>query len=107
MIATAPVSARVALGLLLPAFLASQDVDALYRDGLRLFSEHQAQAAIEALRQTVAIQPGHALAWKALGVVFASQGDYERAETPFRNACERQPSLEGACLYFGRALYLL
>jgi tetratricopeptide (TPR) repeat protein len=40
-------------------------------------------------------------------VVYASQGDFDRAETPFRNACERQPSLPDACLYYGRTLYLL
>ena len=40
-------------------------------------------------------------------MIYASQGDFEQSEIPFRNACERQPSLEDACLYYGRALYLL
>ena len=53
------------------------------------------------------MRPDYAPAWKALGVVFASRGEFERAETPFRNACERQPSLPDACLYYGRTLYLL
>ena len=44
---------------------------------------------------------------KRSGVVYASREDFERAETPFRNACERQPSLPDACLYYGRTLYLL
>jgi len=41
------------------------------------------------------------------GVAFAQHGDYELAETAFRNACERQPSLANGCLYYGRSLYLL
>src|SRR5205823_382553 len=94
------------LVLFVSALFAWQDADALYRSGLRLFAEKQTDAAIIALRQSVTIQPAHAAAWKALGVVYASRGDYESAEAPFRNACERQ-ALEDACLYYGRALYLL
>jgi tetratricopeptide (TPR) repeat protein len=95
------------VALLAPLVLTAQDAGSLYRDGLRLFSERQPQAAIAALRQSVALQPANAAAWKALGVIHASQGDYQSAEPEFRNACERQPSLEDACLYHGRALYLL
>jgi len=85
----------------------SQDAGALYREGLRFFSERKPEAAIASLRQSLALQPGNAPAWKALGVVYASRGDYESAEPAFRNACERQPKLEEACLYHGRSLYLL
>jgi tetratricopeptide (TPR) repeat protein len=97
---------NVALATMLPS-LASQDAEALYRTGLRLFWEHQTDAAITALQQRVDIQLGNAGAWKALGVAFASQGNFERAETPFRKACELQPALPDARLYYGRALYLL
>ncbi|MBS1859925.1 MAG: tetratricopeptide repeat protein [Acidobacteria bacterium] len=86
---------------------AGQDPAALYREGLRLFSERQPQAAIAALQQSVALQPKNAAAWKALGVVYASIGDFEHAEPAFGNACERQRSLPDACLYHGRTLYLL
>ena len=103
----ARIGLQVALGVSIPALFAWQDPVALYRSGLRLFAEKQPDAAIAALRQSVAIQPANAPAWKALGVVYASRGDYENAEAPFRNACERQPALEEACLYYGRALYLL
>lgn len=92
---------------LFPAMLGSQDSAELLRRGLSFFESRQPQKAVEALQQSVALQPGNAAAWKALGVVFASLGDYERAETPFRNACERQASLPDACLYYGRTLYLL
>src|SRR5947207_4136612 len=32
------------------------------------------------------------------GVVYAAQGDYERAEEPFHRACELRPALPDACL---------
>jgi tetratricopeptide (TPR) repeat protein len=85
----------------------AQDADALYREGIRLFSQNQPAPAIEALERCVQLKPDHAAAWKALGVVSAAQGDYERAEKPFRTACELQPGLPDACLYYGRTLYLL
>lgn len=95
------------VAFLAPLALVAQDAGALYREGIRLFSERQPQAAIASLRQSVALEPANAGAWKALGVIHASQGDYHAAEFEFRNACERQPSLEDACLYHGRSLYLL
>src|SRR5436305_534163 len=98
---------RSGLVLLPAAFALSQTADSLYQDGLRLFAEHRPSDAIAALQQSVAMQPAAAAAWQALGVVFASQGDFDRAEAPFRNACTRQPTLAGACLYYGRTLYLL
>jgi Tfp pilus assembly protein PilF len=104
--ATRPVSTLL-LAFLYALSLAAQDAASLYQGGLRLFSEHQPQAAIASLRQSVALAPANAAAWKALGVVYASQGDYESAEPAFRNACERGPTLPDACLYHGRALYLL
>jgi Tfp pilus assembly protein PilF len=97
--------------VLLPLFSAAlvwpQDSGELYRQAMRLFSERQGDAALAALQKSVALDPANAQAWKALGVVFASRGEFERAETPFHSACERQPSLQDACLYYGRTLYLL
>jgi tetratricopeptide (TPR) repeat protein len=98
---------KLLVALLLAPLLPGQNAAALYRDGVRLFSSRQPEAAIAALRQSVALEPANAAAWKALGVVYASQGDYQAAEPAFRNACERQPGLEDACLYHGRSLYLL
>ena len=37
----------------------------------------------------------------------ASRGDYAGALEPFHRACLLAPQLPGACLYFGRTLYLL
>src|SRR2546423_1468243 len=87
MASLATIGAKFVLCGFIPALSAGQDADTLYRSGLRLFGEKQPEAAIIALRQSVAIQPANAPAWKALGVVYASRGDYENAEAPFRNAC--------------------
>jgi tetratricopeptide (TPR) repeat protein len=99
-----------AVVLLVPWFFPfawSQDADELFRQGGRFFTERNLDAAITAFQGSVALRPGYAPAWKALGVAYASRGEFESAETPFRNACERQPSLPDACLYYGRTLYLL
>ena len=102
---------RLTAGLFAAAISAgvvlSQDAGQLFREGVRSFSAGKPDEAIASLRQSVALQPGNAAAWKALGVVYAARGDYENAEPAFRNACERQPKLEEACLYHGRSLYLL
>ena len=86
---------------------AADDPDALYREGLRLFSAGQPQAAIESFHKAIEVRPSEAATWKALGVVYAAQGDYARAEEPFHRACLLNARLPDACLYFGRALYLL
>lgn len=85
----------------------AQDGEELLRQGQRLFAAGQRDAAIAAFLRSVELQPDNAVAWKSLGVAYASRQNFERAETPFRNACERQPSLRDACLYYGRTLYLL
>src|SRR5919198_297538 len=84
-----------------------QDAGQVYRQGMQLLAAHKPAEAIAALERSVALKPQYAPAWKALGVVYAEQGDYEHAEEPFHQACERQPALPDACLYFGRTLYLL
>jgi protein O-mannosyl-transferase len=91
--------------LLLFAFLA-ETPEELYQRGLRLMAEHQAEAAIAAFQQAAALRPGDASIWKALGVAFASRGEYPKAEDPFQKACRLNPKLPDACLYLGRTLYL-
>jgi len=98
------IAALAAIGLLA---WAADNPDELYREGLRLLSEQKVEAAIAAFQKTVALRPRDAAAWKALGVGFASRGDYESAEKPFHSACLFQPLLADACLYYGRTLYLL
>ncbi len=85
----------------------AQDADALYRQGLRLLGENQLEPASKALEESVRLRPENASAWKALGVVRAMAGEYDRAEKPFQTACRLQPGLADACFYYGRTLYLL
>jgi len=85
----------------------AQNAGELYREGERLFAAQHPEEAIAAFRRSVEIQPDFTPAWKAIGVIYASRGNFELAEPAFRNVCERQPSLEDACLYYGRSLYLL
>jgi Flp pilus assembly protein TadD len=97
----------LALTLLVATVLRGQDAAGLYREGLRLLSEHQPKAAAEALERAVQARPSDAATWAALGVARAAMGDYAAAEEPFHRACLLNPMLPDACLYFGRTLYLL
>jgi Flp pilus assembly protein TadD len=87
--------------------LLAQTATDLYKSGIHLIGAGQSASALMPLRRAVELDPNFAAAWKALGVAYASQRDIEHAEAAFRNACVRAPSVEDACLYYGRALYLL
>ncbi len=93
--------------LLLALLFVADDPDVLYKEGLRLFAEGQPAAAVASFRKSLELRPTDAATWKALGVVHAALGDYTRAEEPFHRACLLDAKLPDACLYFGRALYLL
>jgi Flp pilus assembly protein TadD len=86
---------------------AQDDPNEIYRQGMRLFAEHKPDAAIAAFERVIALRPKNAAAWKALGVVYAAQRNFGAAENPLRTACELNPALPDACLYYGRTLYLL
>jgi Flp pilus assembly protein TadD len=96
-----------AIAMLLVGTMTAQDADALYQTGIRLLSENQMSSATDALEKCVRLRPDYAAAWKALGVISATRGEFDRAEKPFRTACELQPGLADACSYYGRTLYLL
>ncbi len=85
----------------------AQDAAELYRQGTSAFASHNSAEALAALRKSIQLKADFAPAWKALGVVLASQGDFESAEDAFRHACRLQSGLADACLYHGRTLYLL
>ena len=99
---------RLALPLLLAGLLrGADDAAELYRQAVRLLSEHHTEAAAGLLERSVALRPADAATWAALGVARAAVGDYAGAEEPFHRACLLDPLLPDACLYFGRTLYLL
>jgi Flp pilus assembly protein TadD len=86
---------------------AEDDPNEIYRLGMRLFSENKPDAAIDAFKRVVELQPRNAAAWKALGVVYAAQQNFDAAERPLQTACGLNPALPSACVYYGRTLYLL
>ncbi len=86
---------------------AAETAEQLYQSGVELFEQGKPEAALAALEKAVRAQPGHAAAWKAIGVVYAAQGDAFLAEPAFRKACQFAPALADACFYHGRALHLL
>jgi Flp pilus assembly protein TadD len=96
-----------AVALMTLSIGAQDDPNELYRLGMRLFSENKPDAAIDAFKRVVELQPRNAAAWKALGVVHAAQRDFDAAERPLQTACDLNPELPFACLYYGRTLYLL
>src|SRR6516225_5108043 len=105
--ATRSLPILIAGAISLCASAQSKNADESFGRGSRLAAEGKTDAALNAFQQTVQLRPEHAAAWKAIGVILASRGEYDGAEGPFRNACELQRSLADACLYYGRTLYLL
>ena len=86
----------------------AQDAEELFRQGGRLFAEGKPDAAIAAFLRAVELSSRlRASLESARRRLCVARRNFERAETPFRNACERPPSLPDACLYYGRTLYLL
>jgi Flp pilus assembly protein TadD len=82
-------------------------LDDPFQTGVKLFAQGRLEEARVHLERAVELRPNHAPSWKALGVVHAAAGAYERAQAPFQKACELDPKLEEACFYHGRTLYLL
>lgn len=95
------------LPLLFVWTLTAADPATLYKEGLRLFAAGDSNAAIAAFQESIRLRPSDAPAWMALGVVYAAGADYQRSEEPFHRACLLNSRLPNACLYYGRALYLL
>lgn len=58
---------------------------------------------LAAIRQ----RPTDASAFRWLGMVYAAQEDFARAQPQFQHACELNPREELACYYLGRAEYTL
>ena len=102
------VPARIAALVWLGAALAAaQTPEQLYASGLKSFEQGRAEEAVAELERAVAARPKYAAAWKVLGVIMASQGDFPAAEPYFREACALDAKLPDACFYHGRSLYLV
>lgn len=79
----------------------------LLEDGVRLSGEGKWAEARVKFAAAVRLEPGNALAWKALGVSAGKLGDTVEAEEALRRGCEIDPKLEDVCYYHARSLYTL
>jgi tetratricopeptide (TPR) repeat protein len=94
------------LAAALALFLAA-DAQEAYRRGVEAFQRGDSASAILALTQAAGLAPDNAHIQKALGVAYASAGDFEHAAEPFARACALAPKLVDACYYHARNLYAL
>ena len=95
--------AAIAVAVLMAVAAAS---DALER-GRAAFRRGDWAEAEQSFLAAVREKPNSAVALKWLGMVYAAQEKFDRAEAPFRRACEIDPREELACYYLGRADYAL
>lgn len=93
--------------LLLLAFALAAAPASEYEDGVARIARGDLPGAIAALTRATQQDSANAKAWKALGVAYASSGQYAAAEPAFGQACKLAPKLEDACYYHARALYAL
>jgi Tfp pilus assembly protein PilF len=95
------------LRLLVLLALAQPDAEIAYKAGVAAFQRRDYPVAAQQLKRAAELDPRHAAAWKALGVVHAAQENYAAADIPFQRACELDRKLEDACYYYGRNAFAL
>jgi tetratricopeptide (TPR) repeat protein len=76
-----------------------------YDRAVALIEKGQPAAAVSLLEAAMKSDPGNAQYAKALGVAYASLGDYRAAAPQFEKACRAAPPLPDACYFAGRARY--
>ncbi|MEZ5352084.1 MAG: tetratricopeptide repeat protein [Bryobacteraceae bacterium] len=76
-----------------------------YDRAVRLIESGNPAAAIPLLEKAAAAEARNPQIRKALGVAYASLGDYRSAAPHFERACEIDPALFDVCYYAGRARY--
>jgi Flp pilus assembly protein TadD len=80
--------------------------DAHFQLGLRYFQSGRLDLAEKHFRESAALAPKLARAWKALGTALAAQGKHPEAQEPFRKACALNPREPDACYYLARNHYV-
>jgi tetratricopeptide (TPR) repeat protein len=101
---------EVIAGLFWSAALMAQAASGECQKSVALFESGrvaEAQRGLEAAVRATGRNEANSFCWKALGVVYASQGNTRAAEGPFGEACRRNPNEANACYYWARALYSL
>jgi len=67
------------------------DVLQMYKEAFRLFAGGQLDAAIDAYRKVLEIDPDHALTYQGLSEAHARRGDLDSAIEAIRRAIEIEP----------------
>jgi len=65
------------------------------------------QEALDDYHQALRVVPGHALAYKSLGIVYFPRGDYAQAKVYFQKAVELDPREVESRFYLGTCMMKL
>jgi len=77
-----------------------------YQEGSRAFVEQRFDRAIEALRQSIGLDPRQVGAVRLLGLSYVLTGQLDEAESQFKNACRLAPNDAEAWFYLGRLYHV-
>jgi protein O-GlcNAc transferase len=75
--------------------------------GLAHFRAGRPKPARPLLERATGIAPANPQAWKMLGLVSTSDGDFQTATSALAKACDLAPNDDEACYYLARNLYAL
>jgi Tfp pilus assembly protein PilF len=76
-----------------------------YQEGSRAFVEQRFDRAIEALKQSIALDPKQVGAVRLLGLAYVLTGQTNEAESQFKEACRLAPKDAEGWFYLGRLYY--
>src|SRR4030095_3623081 len=77
-----------------------------YQEGSRAFVEQRFESAIEALKQSITLDPKQLGAVRLLGLSYVLTGQSKEAESQFKDACRLAPNDAEAWFYLGRLYHV-
>ena len=77
-----------------------------YQEGSRAFAGQRFDSAIEALKQSIAIDPKQVGAVRLLGLSYVLTGQLNEAESEFKDACRLAPNDAEGWFYLGRLYHV-
>ena len=77
-----------------------------YQEGSRAFVEQRFDRAIEALKQSIALDPKQVGAVRLLGLSYVLTGQLNEAESQFKDACRLAPNDAEGWFYLGRLYHV-
>lgn len=75
---------------------AKPDVASLFKEGLQAYVAGDSAGAIASFRRAVAVNPGYAPTWRALGHAYEKTGDKSAAKSAFRRYLQLSPTAPDA-----------